>query len=265
MFNSKTLVISLVTLVILIRPGAIPQTLAGGIPVIDAANVHQSTISAVENVSQTLRQIQQYQTQLQQYENMIRNTLSPPLYIWSDAQRTMNNLMTSINTLRYYKDQLGGLDNYLSRYKNPDYYRNSPCLVVGNCSQTEWKLLREGEIVGADAQKRANDAMFRGLDQQQDSIVTDAMHLEQLQTKAESAVGQMQAIQYANQLAGQQANQLLQLRAMFIAQHNAINTRNQAIADQEARWMAAHEAAAKRLSPESLPPSRTWNVGDTIR
>jgi P-type conjugative transfer protein TrbJ len=91
------------------------------------------------------------------------------------------------------------------------------------------------------------------------------MHLEQLQTKAESAVGQMQAIQYANQLAGQQANQLLQLRAMFIAQHNAVNTRNQAIEDQEARWMAAHEAAVKRLSPESLPPSRTWNVGDAIR
>ncbi|MBO2396654.1 conjugal transfer protein TrbJ, partial [Salmonella sp. 32048101-2015-00023-GS-01-SM-01] len=40
-----------------------------GIPVFDATNVVQTTISAVNNVQAVAKQIQQYQTQLQQYEN----------------------------------------------------------------------------------------------------------------------------------------------------------------------------------------------------
>ena len=38
----------------------------------------------------------------------------------------------------------------------------------------------------------------------------------------------MQALGYANQLASQQANQLLQMRAMLLAQHQVIATRMQA-------------------------------------
>jgi entry exclusion lipoprotein TrbK len=45
----------------------------------------------------------------------------------------------------------------------------------------------------------------------------------------------MQAIQYANQLASQQANQLLQIRGLLIAQQNALATRLQAEADRQRR------------------------------
>ena len=55
------------------------------------------------------------------------------------------------------------------------------------------------------------------------------------------AVGQMQAIQFANQLASAQGNQLLQIRGLLIAQQNAIATRNQALADREAQEAAASE------------------------
>ncbi|MFZ1447153.1 MAG: conjugal transfer protein TrbJ, partial [Candidatus Dechloromonas phosphoritropha] len=51
----------------------------------------------------------------------------------------------------------------------------------------------------------------------------------------------MQAIGYANQLASQQANQLLQIRGLLIAQQNAIVTRNQVLADREAQEAAAGE------------------------
>ncbi|MBP8286666.1 MAG: conjugal transfer protein TrbJ, partial [Rhodoferax sp.] len=45
-------------------PGVMTPAYAG-IPVIDGANLTQTVMSAIENVAQTLKQIQQYQTQLQ--------------------------------------------------------------------------------------------------------------------------------------------------------------------------------------------------------
>ena len=238
---------------------------AGGIPVIDAVNVQQTTIAAIENVSQTLKQIQQYQTQLQQYENMIRNTLAPPAYVWAQAQYTMNKLMHMTNTIRYYGQQYGGLDGYLQRFRNVNYYRSSPCFNLdGNCTESAWSILKQGQDASTDAQKSANDAVLRGLDHHSQQIPLDAAQLQILQQRTQTAEGQMEALQYANQLAAHQANQLLQIRHLLIAQHNAINAQNQAKVDQEAMWQAAREAATKRLSPQTLPTGRYWSVRDAF-
>ena len=70
-------------------------------------------------------------------------------------------------------------------------------------------------------------------------------HLQRLQANAQGATGQMAAIQYANQLASNQANQLLQLRALLIAQQTADATRNQVLADREAQQQAADQSWRK--------------------
>jgi len=213
--------------------------------VIDAANLRQTMLSATENVAQTLKQIEQYKTQLQQYENMLQNTAAPTAYVWDQAVVTMNRLRGAIDTLNYYKNQTGSLDAYLSKFQDVAYYRNSPCFNAG-CSKAEWEAMNRNAVqLGSEAQKRANDAMFRGLDRQQDAIEADARQLQHLQAGAQSVNGQVQAIGFANQLASQQANQLLQIRGLLIAQQNAEATRNQVIADQEARTRAADERALK--------------------
>lgn len=238
---------------------------AGGIPVFDAANASQTTIAAIENVNQTMKQIQQYQTQLQQYENMIRNTIAPSAYVWAQALNTMNRLTHATNTIRYYKDRAGGLDGYLQKFRNVNYYRGSPCFQLGvKCPDSAWALVEEGQNTSTDAEKRANDALLRGLDIHQDQIPLDAAHLQLLQQRTQTAEGQMEAIQYANQLAAHQSNQLLQIRALMIAQHKAENTGNQARVDREAMQQAAHEIAKRRLSPVNLPPSKVWNVRDVF-
>ncbi|MCP5245898.1 MAG: P-type conjugative transfer protein TrbJ [Burkholderiales bacterium] len=238
---------------------------AGGIPVIDAVNIKQTTVAAIENVSQTLKQIQQYQTQLQQYENMIRNTLAPPAYVWAQAQYTMNKLMHLTNTIRYYGQRYGGLDGYLQRFRNVNYYRSSPCFTLeGECDKSAWGILKQGQDASTDAQKNANDAELRGLDHHSQQIPLDAAQLQILQQRTQTAEGQMEALQYANQLAAHQANQLLQIRHLLIAQHNAINAQNQAKVDQEAMWQAAREAATKRLSPQTFPTGRTWSIRDAF-
>jgi conjugal transfer/entry exclusion protein len=39
----------------------------------------------------------------------------------------MECLRQAIDTLSYYKNELGSLDAYLSKFQDLDYYRNSPC------------------------------------------------------------------------------------------------------------------------------------------
>ena len=242
-------------LAVTVTPGIMTPADAG-IPVIDATNLSQTTVAAIENVAQTLKQIEQYRTQLQQYENQLRNTIAPAVYIWDQAQATINGLMNAIDTLNYYKNKVGSLDAYLSKFQDVAYYRNSPCYTATGCSDAEREAIAENRRFASESQKKANDALIRGLDRQQDSLKIDALTLEQLQDSAQGATGQMQAIQYANQLASQQTNQLLQIRALLIAQQNAIATRMQAEADKEAQTMAADEQF--RSGSYRASTNRTW-------
>lgn len=139
-----------------------------GIPVIDGTNVVQTTISAVNNVQAVAKQIQQYQTQLQQYENMLQNTVAPAAYIWGQANSTINKLLQVQDTLNYYKNQTGSLDAYLKRYQDVNYYRTSPCFNSNvECTASEISALREAEQNSSGARKKANDAVFKVIDEQQ--------------------------------------------------------------------------------------------------
>lgn len=233
-----------------------PNAQAAGIPVIDASNLVQTVVSASESVAQTLKQIEQYRTQLEQYQNQLQNSMAPAAYIWDQAQSTINNLMAAVDTLNHHKQQLGSLDAYLQRFQNVAYYRNSPCFQASGCNAAQRAALMEQERLGSDAQKLANDALFRGLDQQQTLIRSDARTLEQLQARAQASGGHMEALQYANQLASHQANQLLQIRSLLMAQQNATTTRMQAEMDREALIRAASENA--RAGTYRPSTSRAW-------
>lgn len=264
MWNVKNRILKWIGVLLIVSQSNLsPEVRAGGMAVIDIANVKQTTITAIESVEQTLKQIEEYKTQLMQYENMIRNTLAPPAYLWAKAQYAMNKLIHLTNTIRYYEQTYGGLDGYMQRFRNVEYYRSSPCFSIEEkCNEAAWKLLQDGQNTSTDAQKQANDGLLTGLSEHQNQMPVDAAHLQLLQQRTETAEGQMAALQYANQLAAFQANQLLQMRQMLIAQHNAFNTQAQAEVDLKAMQQAARERATKRLSPEILPVGRSWSVRD---
>jgi P-type conjugative transfer protein TrbJ len=229
---------------------------AGGVPVFDAANMKQNVISAIEGVNQTMKMIEQYQLQLLQYENMLRNTMAPAAYVWNRAQMTTMRLMGMMNMLNYYRYQAGSLDGYLYRYQNPSYYMGSPCFGPDGCSASERAMLENNRRLNADGEKLANDAMIRSLDQQQLDLQADAERLEALQKNAQDAPGQMAAIQAANQLAANQANQLMQIRALLIAQQNAEAARQAKMADIEAQQAAAAARLRNGTFKKSTP--REW-------
>lgn len=235
---------------------ALHSVATAGLPVIDASNLSQNTIAAIENVTQTLKQIQQYQTQLRQYQNMIQNTAAPAAYLWDMASRTMSDLRGAIDTLEYYKTHLGSTDQFLAKFKDVSSYRSSPCFSGKGCSPAQWRELGESQDIASQAQKKSIDAMMRAIDYQQQAIEADAKQLQRLQSGAQSADGQVQAIGYANQLASQQANQLLQMRALLIAQQNMMAAHFQAIADREAQARAADASFLKSTYAPSSP--RAW-------
>jgi len=234
---------------------ALPAS-AGGLPVFDLANMKQNTISAIEGVNQTMKMIEQYQLQLLQYENMLRNTVAPAAYVWNRAQLTTMRLMGMMNTVDYYRYQAGSLDGFLYRYQNPSYYMSSPCFGPNGCTPSERELLARNRMLNADGEKVANDAMIRSLDQQQLDLKADAARLEELQKNAQDAPGQMAAIQAANQLAANQASQLMQIRALLIAQQNAESARQAKLADIEAQQAAAAAQATSGTFKKSTP--REW-------
>ena len=248
---AKTVIASAIAL------GSLTTTsVKAGIPVIDAGNLTQNVMTAIESVAHTLKQIQQYQTQLQQYENMLTNTVAPAAYIWDQANSTINSLRLATDTLAYYKRTLGSVDSYTSKFQDANFYRSSPCFSVAGCTPAEFAAMKSNTRFASEAQKRANDAMFQGLDQQQDAMSADARRLELLQSNAQSSTGQMQALQNASMLAGQQANQLLQIRGLLIAQQNLIATQAQAKADREGKETAASEQL--RQGTYTASPVRNW-------
>ena len=242
----------------------ITPTTHAGIPVIDGGNLTQNMLTALESIAQTLKQaeqyakqVEQYQTQLQQYENMLQNTAAPTAYIWDQATATINKLIQAQDMLAYYQNRAGSLDAYLGKYQDVAYYRASPCFSGAGCSEAEWAAMNENQRLASESQKRANDALFRGLDQQQENMQADARQLERLQSAATTADGQVKAIQYANQLASHQSNQLLQIRGLMVAQQNALVVRMQAQADLEAKQQAAHAASTEgRIAPTQSP--KNW-------
>ena len=252
----KTKVAATLTLVLTIA-GGVSISAHAGIPVIDVANLTQNIMSAQESVAQTLKQILQYETQLHQYENMLQNTAAPLTSIWDQAQATMSQLNSAINSLNFYKTRLGSINAYLGKFSDTATYMSSPCYSATGCTPAQWAAMRSAGTIGSESQKKATDALFHGLDQQQTNMVNDAATLQQLQAGAQSASGQVQAIGYANQLASNAANQLLQIRGLLVAQQNVIATRNQALADNEAK----QQAASDKHYAVPAPSNRAVNVG----
>jgi P-type conjugative transfer protein TrbJ len=243
----------LLALLICIFLGYSGQINAAGIPTVDTGAIAQQTITAMENVSQTLKQLEQYQTQLLQYERQLLDAANPALWQWDEASTTINNLMRTLDQLEYYKQQVGNIDSYLSQFKDIQDYRTD---WAGGLTEAHRQEITNTNVLANASQKQANDALIRSLEARQQNLYRDAQNLQSLQSRAQGATGQMQALQYANQLASHQSNQLLEIRAALIAQQNVLATQAQEETTRRAQQQAAHE----RLS--EYTPTRTTKTAD---
>lgn len=207
-----------------------------GIPVTDGGNLIQSTISALEDVAHTAKQIEQYQTQLQQYENQLMNSTPLTSAQWNDVRRIMSAMDSLVGVATRNANFGQDLEAYLGQYRDTDYYleRARNCYVADGCYDDKNRN---------DSWKDVNESSFQVIAEQQNELMNQAQRLRQLQEQATSAQGQMQAIQTANQLAAAQAAELMQIRASLLAQQNVITTYMSNQQDREARERAQFEQA----------------------
>jgi type IV secretion system protein TrbJ len=218
----------ILTSVAVVLVAALPISSPGTMPVIDYSNLTQNITTALHQVSAYAQQVQQYQLQLQQYANQVRNTVAPVAQVWQAAQGTMNSMMGTVNMFQGGQSQLQG---YLNQFQNVNYWASAP---PGNYTY---------QTAGSVAQKQANDALVKGIVAQQAQIQKDAATLQQLQSQASTADGQMKALMAANQLAALQQEQLLQIRELLLQEQQALAARNATLANDE----AMREAATKKF------------------
>ncbi|MDR8093091.1 P-type conjugative transfer protein TrbJ [Burkholderia gladioli] len=211
-----------------------------GIPVVDGSNLAQNVMTALQTAQSYAQQLQQYQTQLQQYENEIKNTVAPAAYLWDQAKQTIGKITGIVNQVQALRDSNGGaLTSYLNNFKDASFYSNSPCFKAAGCSGSTYNQMIQGTLSSTTTTKEANDALLRALDQQQNQLQGDAANLASLQSGATTAIGQMQAIQSANQLSSAMSNNLLQMRALMLAQMQAAAARQAADLDRQAQQDAS--------------------------
>ena len=216
--------------------------------VYDPSNFAQNITAAISEVTQELKQVEQYTAQLQelmtakqQLDDMVQNSKQLAQFNWDDAQGTITQLVGMTNTIDRYKSQLGSFDSFLGKFQAVDYYRNLPCIGSNTCTASDRASIAEHDRLSSEARKKANDALFRGIDLQQQTLQKDSAHLRELQQAAQSSTGRLQALQAANELASEQTNQLLQIRGLLVAQQNALATQMAVQNDKEARAIALEE------------------------
>ncbi len=230
--------------------------------VFDATNFSQNVVTAKQSLLMTFKQIQQYCLQIQQYEqqisqsaNMVKNTVAPIAYVWDQALVTMNDVLKTIDVVDLYKQQAGSLQAYLNKFQDVNYYRSSPCFGPNGCTQQQLAALQNAAILGSQSQKQANDALVQEIDKQQVQLRLDAANLVRLQSAAQSAGGRMEALQAANQLASNQAAQLLQIRTLLVAQANVAAAKQLTDADKQAQAGAGDQQSISNF-PDTTDESK---------
>lgn len=180
---------------------------AAGIPVIDAANLAQNTITALQVVEAVIQRVTIIKHLFDQLENMIQNTENFPEGTWDGEALPrlleLSDIIRQGDAVAYRMQDLdGAFQTRWPGYVPPDDFHASYDLWTRTTLDTIRGVLRSTEL-------------------QADDFLDEQRRLEALQTLSNTSVGRMQAIQAGNMIAGEQVEQLRKLRQLMMAQSNA--------------------------------------------
>jgi type IV secretion system protein TrbJ len=224
-----------------------PKPAYAGIPVIDWSNVIQSTVSAFEDVNQSAQLVLNYKNQLDQYERMLTDAIVPAVYLWDNITQTVDTLRTAQKSLRNGR---AALRTELKKFVDPNYYRGSSCYNSGGAKGGCFEGYRQLMQALQEREDHVLEERDNMLDKQIDSLTERAAKAKKLSANAQGATGQLEAVQYTNQLLDAQYAELRDTRALLLTQ--------QQVAAEEQRKQLAREAAARALSEK-------WHGGEFKR
>lgn len=210
------------TLSLMVAGMVLPRMADAQIVYANCSTFVQQLISYAKEAGQYVTQLEQYKTQLQSYINMITNTLSLPQQIWSSVEGDIMQVQALSNAGSLLSGNSGSL---IQRLQNAGAYANQ----VDNLTNIGSQFTMYQTAIGNNLAQ-----MGKALGIQQGQEQSNAALLTALQAHSQNAQGQMQAIQAGNELAHQQATQLLQIQATLSTTAQMQATKIAADADRSA-------------------------------
>lgn len=221
-----------------------PSIGASGTPVFDAANFQQNLVAAANTVKSNvneakalLYQVQQIAGQAQQIRMEAQNLINYPVGVY-------NELKYNVEFMRQLADSSADIGSKLSQlsarfsttypgYKTPVDYQNE---------YLTWTNNSLGSI------KAALDTVER----QVKTLDFEDKQMDKIRDQSATAVGQMQALQSANQISAEMVSQLQKLRQLQMSEMVAQNAYMSAQIQDRAAEKAAVKAwldSAKNYKP----------------
>lgn len=211
---------------------ALPFSAPATLPVVDYTAIANMVQQGLKQAQQYATQAQQFQTQLNQYRLEVMNAtgLAQVAQIYQQYTRTMQQL----SSLYQQFGNPSALQNYLNQFQNVQYWAQVP---PGNYAQTATQSWNQN----SQTQKNFDDQWAQALAQHQQLLQQNAANLQQAQTNANTAAGQMQAIQAGAQINAAIAKELLEIHALLVQEQQALQAREASQANQDAMGKALND------------------------
>lgn len=178
-------------------------------------------LNNVQLVASYAQQAQQTVTQMNQYEAMLKNlmSLTPSALVDSAAQTLWNNANMNQAFMNLQTVVVNGQttaytlqnQNQLFQQAHPNYFSTNSSAANLNSQYSTWSANTQNAIQNSLNLVGAHAANF----------ASEQQLVQQLQTRSQTATGQLQALQAGNDVGVAMIGQMQQLRQLQMAQINA--------------------------------------------
>jgi P-type conjugative transfer protein TrbJ len=183
-------------------------------------------------------QLQQYRTQILQYMNMVQNTVALPQQLWNFVTGDIQQIRNLANIGALLAGNAGGITSTLANF-------NAAATQTLGLTDIVNKYNAWAQMAGQNV-----TSMQMAFGMAQNQMASDAALVQAIQAQSGSAVGQMQVLQAANEMASVQVSQTMQLHQTMMSQGQALAAYMNADA---ARQADADQATINFLSGPALP------------
>jgi P-type conjugative transfer protein TrbJ len=205
---------------------------------VNCSTIWQQIMEYTQQVYSIGVQLQQYRTQIMQYLNMVQNTVALPQQLWNFVTNDIQQIKNLANIGALLAGNAGGITATLANF-------NAAASQTLGLADIVNKYNSWSQMAG---QNVTNMQLAFGMAQNQ--MASDAALVQSIQAQSDSAVGQMQVLQAANEMASVQVSQTMQLHQTMMSQGQALAAFMNADA---ARQAEADQATINFLAAPLLP------------
>ncbi len=177
---------------------------------VNCANSATQLWSKLTQAQQFAMQAKQLANQIQQYQTMVTNSKTLPKQVWGNAMNDFKQLQSLMLKSKAIAFNAGNLDKqFSSRYGTYESY------LKQKMGGADW-----ASKYGQWSREASDNTLYtmKTLGMHANQMTAEQATMAKLQSMAGSTVGQMQALQVANQIAAQNVDQVLKLRQLMMTQ-----------------------------------------------